>query len=64
MWLEHEAGQRINNVRMDEIMALNPALAAVACPFCAIMLAEAATGRNTDRPLPVKDIAEIIAEAL
>jgi Fe-S oxidoreductase/nitrate reductase gamma subunit len=64
MWMEHQAGQRVNDVRMDEIQGLNPELAAVACPFCLIMLAEAATARRTDSPLAVQDIAEVIAEAL
>jgi len=64
MWMEHEASQRVNEVRMDEIEKLTPALAAVACPFCLIMLQEAATGRGADSALPVVDIAEIIAAGL
>ena len=64
MWMEHEAGHRVNDVRMDEIQALDPGLAAVACPFCLIMLEESATRRNAQAPLALKDIAEVIAEAL
>jgi Fe-S oxidoreductase len=64
MWMEHEASQRINEVRMDEIKKLTPDLAAVACPFCLIMLQEAATGRGADSALPVVDIAEVIAAVL
>ena len=64
MWLEHEAGQRVNDVRMDEIQALDPALAAVACPFCLTMLDEAATGRGATETMALKDIAEVIADAL
>jgi Fe-S oxidoreductase/nitrate reductase gamma subunit len=64
MWLEHEAGQRVNDVRIDEIHALEPGLAAVACPFCLIMLDEAAMGREAGHSLALKDIAEIVAQAL
>jgi Fe-S oxidoreductase len=64
MWMEHEAGKRVNDVRMDEIQALDPDLAAVACPFCLIMLDETATRRNAQDWLALKDIAEVIAEAL
>jgi Fe-S oxidoreductase/nitrate reductase gamma subunit len=64
MWMEHEASQRVNDVRMDEIQALGPALAAVACPFCLIMLGECIAGRNAQDSLALKDIAEVIAEAL
>jgi Fe-S oxidoreductase/nitrate reductase gamma subunit len=64
MWMEHEAGQRINELRVDEIQELGSELAAVACPFCLIMLDECVTGRNAHDSLALKDIAEVIAEAL
>jgi Fe-S oxidoreductase/nitrate reductase gamma subunit len=64
MWMEHEAGQRINDVRMDEIQGLRPDLVAVACPFCLIMLDEAASGRGADAVLTLEDIAEVVASRL
>ncbi|HSJ52800.1 MAG TPA: (Fe-S)-binding protein [Anaerolineae bacterium] len=59
MWMEHEPGKRVNDVRMAEIRSLEPAMAAAACPFCLIMLEEAGQGS-----LVLKDIAEVVAEAL
>jgi Fe-S oxidoreductase/nitrate reductase gamma subunit len=65
MWMEHEVGQRVNDVRMDEIQALDPALAAVACPFCMIMLGEVATRRELlDGSMALQDIAEVVANVL
>jgi Fe-S oxidoreductase len=64
MWMEHEAGQRINDVRMDEIQGLDPELVAAACPFCLIMLEEAAGGRGADVAPALQDIAEVVASAL
>jgi Fe-S oxidoreductase len=64
MWMEHETGQRINDLRVDEIQALDPDLAAVACPFCLTMLDECVTGRNAQEALALKDIAEVVAVAL
>jgi Fe-S oxidoreductase/nitrate reductase gamma subunit len=64
MWMEHEAGQRINDVRMDEIQGLDPDLVAAACPFCLIMLEEAAGSRGADVALTLQDIAEVVASAL
>lgn len=64
MWMEHEPGQRVNDVRVDEIETLHPALAAVACPFCLIMLDECVVSRNAQDSLALQDIAEVIAEAL
>jgi Fe-S oxidoreductase len=64
MWMEHEPGQRVNDVRMNEIVALNPAVAAVACPFCLIMLQESATARVGSEAPVLQDIAEILAARL
>lgn len=64
MWMEHEADQRVNGVRMDEIQKLDPNLAAVACPFCLIMLDECMLSRGTQGSLALKDIAEVVAGAL
>jgi Fe-S oxidoreductase len=64
MWMEHEPSQRINEVRMDEIEGLAPDLAAAACPFCLVMLEEAADSRGPEGKLRLKDIAEVIAEAI
>ena len=64
MWMEHEAGQRVNDLRMDEIMDLGPALAAVACPFCLIMLQESATARAASEVPVLQDIAEVLAARL
>ena len=62
MWMEHEAGQRVNDARMDEILSVGADMAAVACPFCLVMLDEAA-GRSVDPPV-LKDIAEVVADAI
>ena len=49
---------------MDDILELHPDLAAVACPFCLIMLDEAATGRGAIESMALKDIAEVMAGAV
>jgi Fe-S oxidoreductase/nitrate reductase gamma subunit len=64
MWMEHEVGQRANDLRVDEIQELGPSLAAVACPFCLIMLDECVVGRNMGDTLRLQDIAEIVARAV
>jgi Fe-S oxidoreductase len=64
MWLEHESGQRINDLRLDEIQELGPDLAVAACRFCLIMLEESATARGDPSPLALMDIAEVSAAAL
>lgn len=64
MWMEHEVGQRVNDVRVDEIEELGVEFAAVACPFCLIMLDECVVSRNSQDALELADIAEAVAGAL
>jgi len=64
MWMEHEAGHRVNDVRMAEIEATGARLAAVACPFCLIMLDEAGTALGANSVPERQDIAEVIANFL
>lgn len=60
MWMEHKPGDRVNNLRQDEVQELGPELLAVAGPFCLIMLDEAAA----ETSLTLQDSAEVVAEAL
>jgi Fe-S oxidoreductase len=64
MWMERKVGQRINDVRVDEIQGLGADLAAVACPFCLTMLDECVTARHAQDSLALCDIAELVATAL
>lgn len=63
MWKEEEHGsERVNVARFKEAQATNAAAVAVGCPFCMVMLTDAS--KQTPNPLPVLDIAEIVAQAL
>jgi hypothetical protein len=64
MRMGHEDGQRVNEVRVDETVALNPALAAVARPFCLIMLQKPATGQDSGEAPLLKELAEGIMARL
>ncbi len=60
MWKEEEQGtSRVNAARVTEAMATGAGTMATACPFCMIMLTDAA--KSEGRSINVVDIAEIIA---
>lgn len=63
MWLEEKLGRRINHERLDQAAATGCAGVAVACPFCNVMLNNAAgeTGREA---FTTKDVLEIAERAL
>ncbi len=63
MWKEEEAGtQRVSNNRFAEAQATGRDTLAVGCPFCMIMLTEAANTAKS--PMQVRDVAEIVADSL
>lgn len=64
MWLEERIGTRINEDRMDQIIATNAEMVATACPFCFQMFDDAAKARQVEEKLKVKDVAQIIAESM
>jgi Fe-S oxidoreductase len=58
MWAEESLGSRINAARMDEAVATGAATVATACPFCSIMLGDAAASR--DAAPTVTDVAHLV----
>ncbi|MCL5735753.1 MAG: (Fe-S)-binding protein [Actinobacteria bacterium] len=64
IWLEESEGERINNVRTDEILRAAPDVVAVACPYCLTMLKDGVDDRGAGDRVRVMDIAEILQGAL
>ncbi|MBL7924031.1 MAG: (Fe-S)-binding protein [Bacteroidia bacterium] len=65
MFKEPEKGDKdINMERAEEALALKPESIAVACPFCMTMLSDGVKLNNMEGEVKVKDIAEMIAEAM
>jgi len=63
MWKEEQEGdQRVNHARFNEAAATGADTLAVGCPFCLIMLSDAAKDAESD--IDVMDIAELIAANL
>jgi Fe-S oxidoreductase len=59
---ETSAQTRANLLRFDQLMEAKPQQIAAACPYCPIMLRDAAQARGTD--IPILDIAEVVASHL
>ncbi len=63
MWKEEEAGdRRVSEERVAEARATGAKTLAVACPFCMIMLTDAA--RQGGEGFAVRDVAEVLADRL
>jgi Fe-S oxidoreductase len=63
MWKEEAAGtSKVNETRFAEAQATGANTLAVGCPFCLTMLTDAS--KAAGETLPVKDVAELVAERL
>ena len=63
MWAEEAADQRVNLSRWEQLKATGAGTIATACPFCMTMLDDAAK-EDEAAGMQVKDVAELIAEAI
>ncbi len=63
VWMEDEGETRVNYNRLAQIQATGCTEVGVACPFCMVML-EDAKGAKGAEELVIRDVAEIVAEAL
>lgn len=64
MYLESVAGVRVNRLRFAEVEGLDVPLLATACPFCKIMMTDASQYDAAGQRVRVKDISELVAEAM
>ncbi|MCE2644177.1 MAG: 4Fe-4S dicluster domain-containing protein [Burkholderiaceae bacterium] len=63
MWMESHSRKRINIIRAEEAINSGAQTVAVSCPHCLTMLADARNAIGAQE-LRVRDIAEIVADAL
>jgi len=63
-WYTVEAKKKCSVVRMEEAKQLAPNVLAAACPYCISMFEDATKILGTSESMLVKDIAELVAEAL
>lgn len=64
MFMEETLGKRINVERTEEALALKPDLIGTACPFCMTMMTDGVKMKDLAETVQVKDIAELVSEAL
>ncbi len=64
MWVDVSGGERINYLRLAHAEKIQAQMVITACPFCKVMLDEAASDRRPIYNIQVKDIAELVLEAI
>ncbi len=64
MFMEEKIGERINNVRVEQLLEAKPEIIASSCPFCMTMLSDGVGAADKKDSVKTKDIAELIADRL
>lgn len=64
MWMDEDVGQATYLERTREALALKPATICVACPYCMTMFEDGLRDENAVGKVQVKDVAEIVLEAM
>lgn len=64
MWAAVEETTRLSQIRLREAMEVGAEIIATACPWCHIQLEDAIKDTGNEGKLEVKDIAELVTEAL
>ena len=64
MWMEELIGQRINEVRTEEILDTKPDVICTACPYCLTMFEDGIKAKDADEKIIAKDIIEVLAQSL
>jgi len=63
MWLEEKIGERISEMRIEQVIEAKAQIVATACPFCLQMLDDAIKAKAVEESLKVMDVAELVAES-
>ena len=64
MWMEEDAGQRVNELRVGQLLETSPDVIGVNCPYCLTMMEDGVGTVAPDKTVRVLDLAEILAERL
>jgi Fe-S oxidoreductase len=64
MWLEEKIGRRISEICLEQATDTRAQVITTACPFCLQMLEDAVKAKEVEKPVTVKDVAELVADSL
>jgi Fe-S oxidoreductase len=63
-WMEERIGQRISEVRIQQVIDTGSQVVASACPYCLQMFEDAIKAKEAQETLRALDIAEILADLI
>ena len=64
MWIEEDPSQRVNTLRVEQLLETRPHVIASACPYCMTMLSDGVKEKQVEDKVETRDILEILADAV
>jgi Fe-S oxidoreductase len=64
VWMETQKGERFSDLRIDQAIGTGASVLATACPYCVTMLEDSRLTLDVADKIEIKDITEIIADAI
>ena len=64
MWVEEHPEQRVNVLRVEQLLETKPDTIASACPYCMTMLTDGVKNKELEESVRNRDVLELAAEAL
>jgi Fe-S oxidoreductase len=64
LWMDTEKGQRFSDIKLRQAIDLGVEVLAVACPYCMSMFKDSQLTVDKGETVAVKDIAELVKEAI
>ncbi len=64
IWMETPKGERFSDIRTEQAAEREADIIAVACPYCVLNYRDSVLSMGKEETIQVKDIAELVAEAI
>lgn len=64
MWMEEDAGQRVNVARTEQALEVRPSVIGSGCPYCLTMLSDGTKAKEVEESVQTLDIVEILEKSL
>ena len=64
VWMDTPKGERFSDLRLDQADEVNAEVLATSCPYCITMFEDSRLGRGNEDFVKIKDVTEIVQEAI
>jgi Fe-S oxidoreductase len=64
MWMEEDAGQRVNVARTEQALEVKPSVIGSACPYCLTMLSDGTKAKEVEEEVKTLDVVEILEKSI